>query len=321
MSYGYSHVKDWMSYQDIMIYFIGIMKKQTKSHLWILLIVCLVVILSVFIVKRSKTNQIVTNFESCAKAGYKLSNVNPSQCHTPDGRVFNQTISMLTSTPALHMNVSEPEKFQETLYVKERFATIQIDQTGFHPQELRINVGTVVIWKNLSGSVASIYPDNYRADTLELNPETITNGSSLTHTFNTLGVYTYYNYYHPDEKGMIIVENKPLKKKPSSLEEAVRMEIIDQKVIDDIRSNNEADTIITVGYNGSAADENEALTKSFNSRKEDVLRAGGSGIKLLNDYDMLPIMHLKIYTLSALLDVARADDIIRINKNSKMQLF
>jgi plastocyanin len=86
--------------------------------------------------------------------------------------------------------------------------TIKVTASGFNPQTIKIQKGTIVIWVNQSGADASVNSDDHPTNLLypELNLGRFSNGSSMTVSFNKTGKYTYHNELNLDQKGTIIVQ-------------------------------------------------------------------------------------------------------------------
>jgi plastocyanin len=84
---------------------------------------------------------------------------------------------------------------------------ITLTKNGFFPNQVTIKVGSAVRWDNKSGSQETVNSDNYPTNQLyrQLNFGIFANGSSVTYTFKTPGVYGYHNQFHHEQEGKIIV--------------------------------------------------------------------------------------------------------------------
>ena len=81
-------------------------------------------------------------------------------------------------------------------------ASVMIKDFSYSPKELRIKVGTLVVWTNADSVGHTVTSDT--GD--EIGSLLLKNGESYTKTFNTPGIYPYHCKPHPYMKGKIIVE-------------------------------------------------------------------------------------------------------------------
>jgi len=79
-------------------------------------------------------------------------------------------------------------------------ATIEINGSGFTPNQVTINVDQIVRWINLDSTVHTV-----ASDTGAFNSPSLSNSQTFTHTFTTPGVYTYHCTLHPSMTGTITV--------------------------------------------------------------------------------------------------------------------
>ena len=79
-------------------------------------------------------------------------------------------------------------------------ATIQIESSGFTPNQVTINVDQIIRWSNLESTAHIV-----TSDTGAFNSPSLSNGQTFTHTFTTPGVYTYHCALHPAMTGTITV--------------------------------------------------------------------------------------------------------------------
>jgi plastocyanin len=75
------------------------------------------------------------------------------------------------------------------------------DENGFAPATLTVPAGTKVTWFNKSSQRVWVTSDSKKPDT-----GLIAIGTQVGYTFNDPGTYEYYNLYHKDIKGTIIVQ-------------------------------------------------------------------------------------------------------------------
>jgi len=86
--------------------------------------------------------------------------------------------------------------------------TVMLTAQGYEPAEIKIKVGSQVVWTNNSGSTATVNSDNHPAHLLWpfLNLGTFKNGETVSVVFDKAGTYTYHNHFNPSQKGKVIVE-------------------------------------------------------------------------------------------------------------------
>ena len=77
--------------------------------------------------------------------------------------------------------------------------SVRISAGHFNPDEILINVGDTVTWRNDDSITHTITSNTFSSENL---------GKSVfyTHTFDTPGVYEYHCKYHTNETGRIIVQ-------------------------------------------------------------------------------------------------------------------
>jgi plastocyanin len=76
--------------------------------------------------------------------------------------------------------------------------SVRISAGHFNPEEILINVGDIVTWRNDDSITHTITSNTFSSNNL---------GKSVlyTYTFNVPGVYEYHCKYHPNETGKVIV--------------------------------------------------------------------------------------------------------------------
>ena len=80
--------------------------------------------------------------------------------------------------------------------------SIDISNFAFNPQTLTINKGDTVTWTNQDSATHTVTSDAGN----ELSSGNIENGHSYSHTFNSLGTFSYHCSIHTGMKGKIIVQ-------------------------------------------------------------------------------------------------------------------
>ena len=79
---------------------------------------------------------------------------------------------------------------------------VAISNFAFSPSLVTIHSGDSVTWTNMDSATHTIVSDSEN----ELNSNSISNGGTYSHTFNTPGTYYYHCSIHPSMKGEIIVQ-------------------------------------------------------------------------------------------------------------------
>ncbi len=79
---------------------------------------------------------------------------------------------------------------------------VNIQSFAFSPQELTVQVGDTVRWTNKDLVSHAITSDSGS----ELDSPLFGKDGTYSHTFSTVGTYTYHCSVHPSMKGTIIVE-------------------------------------------------------------------------------------------------------------------
>lgn len=87
-------------------------------------------------------------------------------------------------------------------------ATVTLTGSGFTPNNLKVEVGTRVVFLNTSGTNATVNSDPYPYNTkwLFLNLGSFANNSSVSTIFNKAGIYIYHNDLKPEQKGIVTVK-------------------------------------------------------------------------------------------------------------------
>ena len=78
---------------------------------------------------------------------------------------------------------------------------IEIRNYLFFPSSLTIKVGDTVVWTN-AASIHTVISDSGS----EISSESLNEGETYSHTFNTAGIFAYHCSIHPSMKATIIVE-------------------------------------------------------------------------------------------------------------------
>lgn len=79
---------------------------------------------------------------------------------------------------------------------------VTIQGFAFDPKSVTVPVRATVIWTNKDSSAHTIVSDSGN----EISSDSISNGETYAHTFNTPGTYNYHCGIHPSMKGTIIVQ-------------------------------------------------------------------------------------------------------------------
>ena len=79
---------------------------------------------------------------------------------------------------------------------------VEISGFEFDPNTITVPKGASVVWTNKDSVRHTIVSDS--GD--EINSDTLSQGESYVHAFNTAGIYEYHCGIHPSMKGKVIVE-------------------------------------------------------------------------------------------------------------------
>lgn len=97
-----------------------------------------------------------------------------------------------------------PTKTGETAKV----ASLNISPSGFQPKELRVQVGTKVVFTNASESVvqinSAVHPTHLVHPPLNLGAVEV--GRNVSLIFSERGTFSYHNHLIPSQTGTVVVE-------------------------------------------------------------------------------------------------------------------
>ena len=88
--------------------------------------------------------------------------------------------------------------------VPKKAETIMVSSTGFIPNKITVTSGTAVNFANFSGNPIDIESEGDK--TLVMNIGVVANGDTTEQKPLLRGSYGYYNKFHPNQKGTIIVQ-------------------------------------------------------------------------------------------------------------------
>lgn len=78
---------------------------------------------------------------------------------------------------------------------------VVISSFAYVPQEITVQVGTMVVWRNNDTDAHTVTSD----DGDELNSPLLSTGDSFSHVFNNVGTFDYHCAPHPFMQGRVIV--------------------------------------------------------------------------------------------------------------------
>jgi plastocyanin len=84
-------------------------------------------------------------------------------------------------------------------------AEVEIEDLAFQPAELRVRVGTTVLWKNRD-DIPHTATEGQPGDTTGFRSPQLGNREEFSNTFAEAGTFAYYCEVHPTMLGRIIVE-------------------------------------------------------------------------------------------------------------------
>jgi amicyanin len=103
------------------------------------------------------------------------------------------------TTPAVPENPSEAVSPSSS--ASGQIHDVAISGFAFSPAELSIKAGDTVTWTNEDSAPHTIISDSGN----EIGSETLSNGQTYSHTFNTAGTFDYHCSIHKSMKAKIIV--------------------------------------------------------------------------------------------------------------------
>jgi plastocyanin len=84
---------------------------------------------------------------------------------------------------------------------------VAIDGLSFHPGNLRVIVGSTVLWMNLEGAVSHYDPGTHDVVSVDggARSSPLAKFDTFSFTFSTAGIFRYYCSYHRGMYGLIEV--------------------------------------------------------------------------------------------------------------------
>mgnify|MGYP001601919559 CR=1 FL=1 len=118
------------------------------------------------------------------------------------GKKNTQSTTSITSNTTTNPTITTVVKQQQDA------VSVNVASSGFEPKELKIKVGTLVVWTNKSGAAVTVNSDNHPTHLLWpfLNLGSFGNNSSVSVIFEKPGVYTYHNHFNSSQIGKVTVE-------------------------------------------------------------------------------------------------------------------
>jgi len=107
--------------------------------------------------------------------------------------LFTACSSAVTATPA-------PESDVPLIVIDAAEVNVLIQELALDPAGIVIHAGTTVTWFNLDAARHMV-----NANSGEFESPTLLFGDTYSFTFDTPGEYKYFNKYHADIKGKVIV--------------------------------------------------------------------------------------------------------------------
>ena len=119
--------------------------------------------------------------------------------------LLNKSSKTTTNTA---VNTQTPTSTQNKTTNQITSADVTVTSSGFEPKDLKIKVGTQVVWTNKSGKTVTVNSDNHPTHLLWpfLNLGAFDDGQSVSVSFAKSGKYTYHNHLDPSQTGSVTVE-------------------------------------------------------------------------------------------------------------------
>lgn len=108
-----------------------------------------------------------------------------------------QTNVTASSSPTTSPVTSPSEKVEKK---------ITVTKNGFEPKELKIKVGTTVVWENKTGETVNVSSDPHPTHNLFPFLNLGSFDGTISVAFEKVGVYTYHNHLNALQTGTVIVE-------------------------------------------------------------------------------------------------------------------
>lgn len=107
--------------------------------------------------------------------------------------------------------------------------------------------------------------------------------------------------------------------------EALKTHKIQDGVVQELRKSGHVDVIIGVEWKdilnqcNTAVVKQDCWKKAYNLRKTHVMKSGGAEVTLLQDYDLLNTMFVRITSENALVHLANSNEVYSINLNQSYE--
>jgi plastocyanin len=112
--------------------------------------------------------------------------------------VFYGALSLILASCLLMMACSKSNGYGSSS--SNNPPTIYMKGSVFSNTNLRINQGTMVLWKNDDSTVHTVTSDQNAFDSGDIQP-----GGSFSFTFNSMGTFAYHDKHHLSMTGVVVV--------------------------------------------------------------------------------------------------------------------
>ncbi|MBZ1356550.1 MAG: cupredoxin family copper-binding protein [Candidatus Nealsonbacteria bacterium] len=97
--------------------------------------------------------------------------------------------------------IDEELNIKEAPIIEMEQRNVVISSFAYVPQEITVQVGTMVVWRNNDTGAHTVTSD----DGDELNSPLLSTGDSFSHVFDNVGTFDYHCAPHPFMQGRVIV--------------------------------------------------------------------------------------------------------------------
>ncbi len=97
--------------------------------------------------------------------------------------------------------IDEELNIKEAPIIEMEQRNVVISSFAYVPQEITVQVGTMVVWRNNDTDAHTVTSD----DGDELNSPLLSTGDSFSHVFDNVGTFDYHCAPHPFMQGRVIV--------------------------------------------------------------------------------------------------------------------
>ena len=130
----------------------------------------------------------------------RLNNQNQNP-NSNNNNIDSSAIILGKATEDIVYNISQENISNTFKAINPKTYNIEINKSGFFPQEIKIKKGDSIIWVNKDREIHTVVSDEGN----ELNSDSIKTDKIYDHTFYNTGNYSYHCYFKPQLTGKVVV--------------------------------------------------------------------------------------------------------------------